>query len=72
MKIFWTVRFFVEREKNSALLLWWSHGFLHSGLCQKLKQPVFFRCCTFMDSDVYSADAPWSIPTLLTINVLSL
>ena len=30
------------------------------------------RGCSFMDSDVYLADAPWSIPTLLTINVLAL
>ena len=34
--------------------------------------PVFFMYCTFMDRDVYSADAPGSIPTLLTINVLAL
>ena len=37
-----------------------------------LKQPVIFMCCTFMDRDVYSADAPGSIPTLLTINILAL
>ena len=41
-------------------------------MCQKLLQPVFFMYCTFMDSDVYSADAPGSIPTLLTINVLTM
>ena len=29
-------------------------------------------CCTFMDSDVYSADAPGSIPTFLIINMLAL
>ena len=32
----------------------------------------FLLCCTFMDSDVYSADASGSIPTLLTINILAL
>ena len=31
-----------------------------SGLCQKMMQHVFFMCCTFMDSEVYSADAPGS------------
>ena len=40
------------------------------GLCQKLLKPVFFMYCTFVDSDVYSADAPWSISTLLSINAL--
>ena len=42
------------------------------GLCQKFDAAYFFMCCTFMDSDVYSADAPGSIPTLLIINVLAL
>ena len=28
--------------------------------------------CTFVDSDVFSADAPGSIPTLLIINILDL
>ena len=42
------------------------------GPCQKIAACIYFRCCTFMDSDVYSADAPWSIPTLLTVNMLAL
>ena len=40
--------------------------------CVKLMQPCFFMCCTFTESDLYSADAPGSIPTLLIINTLSL
>ena len=42
------------------------------GLCQKLMLSDCFMCCPFMDRDVYSADAPGSIPTLLTINSLAL
>ena len=35
-------------------------------------QPLLFMCCTLNGSDVCSADAPGSIPTLLTINILTL
>ena len=44
----------------------------HKKIRAVLMQPVFFMYCTFMDRDVYSADAPGSIPTLLTINALTL
>ena len=40
-------------------------------LCQ-IDAALFFMCCTFTESDLYSADAPGSIPTLLTINTLAL
>ena len=42
------------------------------GLCQKLLKTLFFMYCTLMDSDVYSADAPLSIYTLLSINALAM
>ena len=40
-------------------------------MCSKI-DAAYFMCCTFMDSDVYSADAPGSIPTILIISVLTL
>ena len=45
---------------------------LSGGAMSKIDATCIFMCCTFMDSDVYSADAPGSIPTLLTINALAL